>query len=107
MRLDALTEEHPPIPSRMMTFFAPWRWFPKMRPWKKWTITVVALVLWYIKSPVVIVPVVNRITVPYADSVFEVVYAPLAAGYEASPAVEVFYDIQFDAVDGVLSSWGW
>lgn len=90
-----------------MTWFAPWRWFAGIRPWKKWTIAVIVLLIWYIESPIVIVPIMNRSSIPLGEQFIQGIYAPLIACYEVSPAVHVFYDTQFEAVDETLTQWGW
>lgn len=95
-----------PLPGHVL-WFAPWRWYAGIRPWKKWTLAVLVLAAWYIESPVVFVPIFERVTVPYVESALGVIYFPLATAYEALPVVQVFYDTQFEAVKAMLRHWGW
>lgn len=95
-----------PLPGHV-TWFAPWRWFATLSPWRRWAIIIGVLLVWYIESPIVIVPFARRTSLPYVDTMIETFYAPLILCYEASPVVHTFYDSQFEVVDETLTQLGW
>jgi len=101
-----LLDDVTPLPDHVK-WFAPWRWFAGMRPWKKWTMIVVTLLAWYIESPMVLQPFIDRFPHPMFMEFLMHFYAPLQICYEASPAVQTFYDTQSEARDAMLQSWGW
>lgn len=69
------------------------------------------LLVGYIESPVVLIPMLVRVRpsfgFQYVMPAIFVVYAPLNAVTNASPALTSFYGVQFEAVDITLETLGW
>jgi hypothetical protein len=91
----------------MVHWFSPWKWCTSLRPWLRWTLLIVGLVVGYIEAPILVVSVIehgfHRLP-PYWEEAFEIVYAPVIAAYDSSPAVERFYTLQFEIADSLLDS---
>lgn len=96
-----------PLP-RFVTFFAPWLWFSRMRPWKRWTLALVLFVGAYIEFPVVIIPFMHtRKGLPAPiEQAFSVVWYPIDRLIQTSSAVASFYCWQADLVLRLLGWFG-
>jgi hypothetical protein len=88
---------------RRMTWFAPWTW----PCWTRWTAIALLPVL-YIELPVPVAALAHRpngpLLPPTLVSVLEIGYAPLSWAYLNVPAVESFYDAQFDAINAGIDA---
>lgn len=95
--------------------FAPWTWLAHWRPWKRWTLVVGTLLLGYVLSPIVVVPVLNRSLIapispaapnspPLVMWVVGEMYLPIGWAADNIPAVQWFYDTSFDAVDAAINA---
>lgn len=86
----------PPLPPRI-AWFAPWRWFPRLRPWQRGLLYAGVLLAGYVLSPMPVVYTLRRMgafNTPMVLRPFEILYAPLEWGYNHSPVVQAFYDQQ-------------
>jgi hypothetical protein len=93
--------EPPPVAAplpRSVRWFAPWRWFPWIKPWQRWTIAVAIVLVGYVLSPVPTLWAIERLCGRGArENMAYTVYLPIVAMCELVPSVDHdFYQLQDD-----------
>lgn len=101
------SHEEPQVPW-VVSLFAPWRMWARMRPWKRWTLAVCMLAGAYIEFPVFAIAMIHRrggLPDPI-EQTFAVVWYPIDQLIQASPTVATFYYWQAQRIFSLLSWLG-
>ncbi|MDZ4687862.1 MAG: hypothetical protein SH850_22545 [Planctomycetaceae bacterium] len=95
--------EYDPLPPHVRRF-APWMWFPWMKPWQRWTLAVTVVLAGYVLWPVPMLWVVQRLGgVGARETMTFTVYLPIVAICELVPSLDRdFYESQDDWLRSVI-----
>lgn len=94
---NAILEQSMP---RTVVPFAPWCWFLRMGPWKRWALAACGLISAYIEFPAFIIPLIHRqggLPGPI-EQLFAVLWYPIDQLIQVSPTIAFSYYWQADLI---------